>query len=1121
MSVCFRDLLRRTRDTQPSSGRETATFPLRETHRTGTPAVSLLAAWALLQAGWRGSSRLPVYEIAQDGLLSAASTASQAARPVDPNDEVEAAWMEQWDQPLAERTAVPIVVGVDDTRRQLSVCFDTAIMSRDQAETLLGCLAAVAEAIHSGPEAHVDSVDLTGGRRVVAEVFPYDHSTSIASVFSDVASRHGDRTALVHGDVRVTYRSLNARADAIAASLGRGGVRPGSTVAIALERSVDAVSAMIGIVKAGCAFMPIDVSFPSSRVSAMIDAANPVAAITLEAHRHVLPPALKTFLVDECANVASSAADAALSDGDSIAYVMFTSGSTGKPKGVQVFHKSIMRLVRGSHFADLSSSCVMLQAAPLGFDASTLEIWGPLLNGGCCVIHGEDVPTPDGLRRTIRANGVTTAWLTSGLFNSIVDDNPDVLAGLEQLVIGGEALSVAHVRRFLAAQPHVELINGYGPTECTTFTTTYSIPVDLADGVTAIPIGRPIGATTTYVLSPSLQQVPPGIAGELFVGGLGVAKGYVNDDQLTQERFIDNPFGPQGDRLYRTGDQVRVGVDGNLEFLGRADRQVKVRGFRIELAEVELALATHPQVRSAVVVVDHDRARNARLIAYVVSAGSVSPAALREHVASRLPSPMVPAHFVSMASLPLTANGKVDRAALPPAPHDRPEMAEPFREPINDAERAICSAFSEALEVSRVGRFDNFFELGGNSLLMLRVLTQLERNGLKRLPTTAFFKKPTPASLSRYLQVERPRRSEAPPSRSVAGTNDDAVAIIAMAGRFPGANSIDEFWQNLREGRDTIRTFTDTELDASVPPERLADPAYVKRRGVMHGAEMFDAAFFGMTPRAAELMDPQQRVFLEICWECLERGGYAPDHTRSVVGVFAGMYNASYFQHHLANRRDLVDAFGEFQVMLANEKDYLASRVAHKLNLVGPAISVYTACSTSLVAIAQAHAALRSGQCELALAGGVSITCPINSGYLYQEGAMLSPDGVTRTFDAHAAGTVFSDGAGVVLLKRLRDAIADGDSIHAVIRGVAVNNDGRDKASFTAPSVAGQAAVIRQALRNGGIAARDLSTSKRTAPPLRSVIRLRSRPWPTCSVRPVPLRRRAESAPSRATSGIS
>jgi acyl transferase domain-containing protein/glutamate-1-semialdehyde aminotransferase/acyl carrier protein len=333
---------------------------------------------------------------------------------------------------------------------------------------------------------------------------------------------------------------------------------------------------------------------------------------------------------------------------------------------------------------------------------------------------------------------------------------------------------------------------------------------------------------------------------------------------------------------------------------------------------------------------------------------------------------------------------------------------------------------------------------------------------------------PVPASAA----VDRAPEAARPEARTPAGGAEEPVAIIAVAGRFPGARDVEAFWQQLREGRDGITHFADGELDPALADTLTGDPNYVRARGIVEGVELFDAAFFGISPREAELMDPQQRIFLELAWECLERAGHVPDAPEEgtgAVGVFAGMYNPTYWQRHVQHRPDLVEKLGEFTVMLGNEKDYIATRTAYRLNLTGPAISVHTACSTSLVAIAQAFWSLRQGQCRMALAGGASITCPPRSGYLYQEGAMLSPDGATRSFDADAQGTVFSDGAAVVLLKRLSDALADGNEVLALIRGVAVNNDGRAKASFTAPGVEGQAAVIAQAQDAAGVDARSIS----------------------------------------------
>ncbi|MGB5851806.1 MAG: beta-ketoacyl synthase N-terminal-like domain-containing protein, partial [Rhodanobacter sp.] len=438
---------------------------------------------------------------------------------------------------------------------------------------------------------------------------------------------------------------------------------------------------------------------------------------------------------------------------------------------------------------------------------------------------------------------------------------------------------------------------------------------------------------------------------------------------------------------------------------------------------------------------------------------------------------MLPAAWVVVDALPVTANGKLDRAALPPPGSARPELANAYEAPVGDAEARLCAAFAASLALDKVGRRDNFFELGGSSLLAVRLVDRLRRDGDAALDVLTFFRDPTPLALARHrdrADAIEPARLARPRSAG-AEAGAEPIAIIGMSGRFPGAADIESFWANLCEGRESITRFAPGELDPSIPPGLREDPAYVPARGVIDGVEMFDAAFFGISPREAELMDPQQRLFLELCWECLERAGHAPGAQDGPVGVFAGMYNATYFQHHVSAHPGQVEKLGAFQVMLDNEKDFIAPRVAHKLDLTGPAVSVHTACSTSLVAICQAMESLRNGQCEMALAGGASITCPPRSGYLFQDGAMLSPDGHTRSFDAEARGTVFSDGAAVVLLKRLADAQADGDPVIAVIRGGAINNDGGTKASFMAPSSEGQAAVVAMAQRDAGVDARSIS----------------------------------------------
>lgn len=896
--------------------------------------------------------------------------------------------------------------------------------------------------------------------------------STVPGVFAGIAAARPHATAVMAGSVDITYAELDERSSRLASRLVAEGVAVGDVVGVAMGRSAEAVVVLLAVLKAGAVYLPLDTVHPAERIAFMLQDARVRVVVCNDPGAMPFPDGAVIVHPGDCKETGGPViGELPVLDGEALAYVMYTSGSTGQPKGVEIRHRSILRLVMDADYIELGPDTKFLHAAPLGFDASTLEIWGPLLNGGSVVVHEEAVPTACGLATVIDGKKVTTVWLTAALFNAVVDEKPLALGGVRQLFTGGEALSPDHVRRMRSAAPHVVVHNAYGPTECTTFTTTHRIGT-IDAGATSVSIGRPIGGTSVYVFNPAGQLQPRGAVGELHIGGEGLARGYLGRPELTAERFVGHPFKP-GEQLYRTGDLVRWNEHGELEFVGRIDGQVKIRGFRIEPGEIESQLASHPDVQACAVLAVDDRHGGKRLVAYVVNGpgSTIDIPSLRRSLAKSLPDFMVPARFVQLDALPVTANGKLDRRALPVPDRSRPQTGITFEPARGSLEQALVAVFEALLDIDGIGRNDNFFELGGSSLLAAKVPVKLAERiaGKDGTPVTHLFQHPTPASYAAALQ---PQAAAAQPQRimrTAETTGRVPIAIIGMAGRFPGAPDVETFWQNLCEGRDSISRFEQEELDPSIPAEERTHPDYVAARGVIDDVECFDAAFFGISAREAELMDPQHRIFLELCWECLERAGHVPDRTPMPVGVFAGMYNATYFQKHLAGRPDLVQRLGAFQVMLDNEKDYIATRVAHKLDLTGPAVSVHTACSTSLVAICQAMDSLRAGRCGMALAGGASVTCPPRSGYRYQEGSMLSPDGRTRSFDAEARGTVFSDGAAVVLLKRLDDAIADGDPIHAVVRGGAVNNDGARKASFTAPSADAQAAVIAMAHADAGV----------------------------------------------------
>jgi aspartate racemase len=440
---------------------------------------------------------------------------------------------------------------------------------------------------------------------------------------------------------------------------------------------------------------------------------------------------------------------------DALAYVMYTSGSEGRPKGVEVRHRGILRLLFGVDYVALDSGQSILQMAPISFDASTFELWGALLHGARCVLFPDRVPTTEALGRALRKHTISTLWLTASLYNMVIDEAPEILSDVRQLLIGGEALSVKHVLRGLDLLKSTKIINGYGPTESTTFTCCYRIPRPLSESTLSIAIGRPIGNTEVYLLDRNLQPVPVGIPGELYIGGDGLARGYLNRPELTAEKFIPDPFGNElGARLYKTGDLGRYLAEGNIEFLGRIDDQVKIRGFRIELGEIESKLAQHPGVRDAVVAVYEETPDDKRLVAYYVPEQQTTSSAgeLRSFLMTKLPGYMMPSDFIILDALPLTSNGKVDRRSLPAPGRGGYERAKVFVAPRDEVESRLAKIWETLLNVESVGVQDNFFELGGHSILAARLMAQVEKEFNRPIRLAALFAGPTIEELADHLR---------------------------------------------------------------------------------------------------------------------------------------------------------------------------------------------------------------------------------------------------------------------------------------------------------------------------------------------------------------------------------
>ena len=634
---------------------------------------------------------------------------------------------------------------------------------------MLSHLSNLLAAIAANPEQRLAAYDVLGqDERQQLLVEWNDTSTSypshqqIQQLFEEQAGQTPDAIAVVFEEQSLSYWELNRRANQLAHYLKSFRIGSEVLVGLCMERSLEMIIGLLGILKAGAAYVPLDPDYPLEHLSFMLeDVAAPVLLTTEKLAEKLGARSSEVICLDRDADIINEQSDdnpeTELTP-DKLAYVMYTSGSTGVHKGVSVTHGNVVRLVKNTNYADFTSAEIFLQLAPISFDASTMEIWAPLLNGGRVIVMSAGAPTLEELGQTIVRHKVTSLWLTAGLFHLMVDERLEDLSSVRQLLAGGDVLSVPHVCRAAKALVSGHVINGYGPTEGTTFTCCYTVRDEqkLHDSV---PIGRPIANTQVYLLDQELRPVPIGVPGELYLGGAGLARGYLHQSALTAERFIPHPFSEEGgQRLYRTGDRVRYTAEGVIEFLGRADNQVKVRGHRVELGEIEAVLARHSAVRECIVVV-RDESGDNRLVAYIVAESEQQPPPaedLRHYLGEKLPDYMTPSRFVFLEALPLTPNGKVDRRALPAPDATRDDLIVTYFAPQTPTEEMLANIWSDVLGVEQVGVRDNFFDLGGHSLLATRVMSRIREAFSVEIPLRELFDQPTVWELA--LRVDEARR---------------------------------------------------------------------------------------------------------------------------------------------------------------------------------------------------------------------------------------------------------------------------------------------------------------------------------------------------------------------------
>ncbi len=1018
--------------------------------------------------------------------------------------------------------------------------YDTDLFETDTIERMSRHLLRLLDDVVRNPDKGI--ADLTilteAERRSIIEEwnetdFEYPKDKCMHQLFEEQSLRTPNAIAAKFLNTSLTYAQLNKKSDCLADYLRRKGVKTGDNVGIFLERSLDLIVGLLGIHKAGGCYIPLDPVYPADRLEYMFETTDLFFLVTNSRIEDKLPDyKLKKIRLDlEWNEILAAGGDSrqATTDRptpDDLAYIIFTSGSTGKPKGIQIYHRGLTNFLwTMAECPGFTGRDEILALTTVSFDIAALELYLPLVKGGAVDILPEDV-AKDGIKlaEKIESGSATVVQATPATFQMLMAAEWETRKKLK-LLVGGEALSKELADEMLKRSDDVW--NVFGPTETTIWSTVARVRKN-----ERITIGRPIGNTSIYILDDRKQPVPVGVPGELYIGGDGVAKGYIKRPELNEKAFVPNPF-KRNDTIYKTGDLARYLADGSIEYLGRIDFQVKIRGFRIELGEIESALLKFNELQEAVVAVREDNPGNKRLVAYLIPKDSSDPPSRREldeSLGKTLPDYMIPSSYVVLNSFPLTLNRKVNRKGLAKddlteivSRHgnknsyglemETPDKKEAKQETGKETQKHrraeketskggengkrqenllsdLLKIAADIIEIDarHINPETNIGEYGFDSVRFTSLSVGLNKVFQINVEPSIFYQHTTVEQIAEYLTENfsgplknryadnSPSEDDKPePARICVVDKTEAVvpsvqcsrfrrkpvAIIGMSGSMPCSPDLESFWENLKSGKNMV---------AGIPEDRYELMDYYKnlsgnkniagafQGGFLENVDKFDPSFFEISPGEAELMDPQQRLFMQTVWKTIEDAGYSPsDLSGTETVVLVGVIGFDYWELMLKKGSSM-----EGHTFSGQTHSIIANRISFLLNLKGPSASIDTACSSSLIAVHRAAETISSGRCEMAIAGGVNLMLSPSPFQGLLESGMLSPDGKCKAFDRRADGYARGEGVGAVLMKSLEKAESDGDYVHAVIIGSAENHGGRAN-SLTAPNPKAQADLIVKA----------------------------------------------------------